>query len=154
MKYQYILTILLLLLFLNTSCNLPFFYSPAFTEPSKIEIIGVWTPDGTTRDKYNLNNSAKLIFNADGSFKTKNMPHWWLGQSIIVLNEGMWNLSKKDCCWLIVLNFPGLAAEVSLLEHKFNAEPKYIIAVTLGDPDSGNSMIFVKQKFASAIIGK
>ncbi len=164
MKYQYICKVLFILLVLNTSsCSLPLdrvfsFYGLAFTEPHKTEIIGIWMPDESTRVKYNLDISTKLIFSADGSFKAENVPHWWKGESIGISNKGIWNLKKSNCCWSIELKFTNLLTNfltgIGLLEHRFNGDPKYLIEITLGDPDSGNSMIFVKQKFASAIISK
>ena len=127
------------------------------TKPNKDEIVGVWVADEATlndmqkRGKYVLSNSPKFIFQDDGNFKMEDMPDWWrdgFGEShrSFETNSGKWKLSKEsDCCWEISLDFPNLGTGVGLREHRFSGQPKYIVTVILGDPDSGNEMIFVKQ---------
>jgi len=133
-------------------------YGLASTEPNKDEITGVWvTDENTLKDiresgKYVVNTYPKFIFQNDGNFRMENMPDWWkdgFGESRggFETNSGKWKLSKRNCCWQIDLHFdsPNLYTNVGLLEHRFDGEPKYLIEVILGDPDSGNEMIFLKQ---------
>ncbi len=131
-------------------------YGLTFTEPNKDEIVGVWVADEATlkdmreRGKYLVNVPPKFIFQADGNFKMENMPDWWkdgFGESRggFETNSGTWKLRKSNCCWGIDLQFPNLYTGVGLLEHRFNGQPKFLVEVVLGDPDSGNEMTFVKQ---------
>jgi len=131
-------------------------YNYTSTQPNQNDIVGVWIADEATlkdmreRGKYAATVPPKLIFQADGNFKMENMPDWWkdgFGESRggLEANSGTWKLSKSNCCWSIYLKFPSLVTGIGLLEHRFNGKPKYLVEVILGDPDSGNEMVFVKQ---------
>ncbi len=103
-----------------------------------------------TRGKYNPNISTKLIFREDNSFEFENMPDWWsrgFGGSLEGFQQvsGKWDLMKVGCCWQINLQMPNLVTSIGILEHRFGGSPKYVIERFLGDPDSGNKLIFIKQ---------
>ncbi len=59
---------------------------------------------------------------------------------------GEWRLSDESGCWRVDLVFPDLFTGCGLVEHKVKSEPRYYLQFVLGDPDSGNEMILVKQK--------
>ena len=146
----------------SSACNVPLgkllsSYGCVSAQPNKNEIVGVWVPNAETvediriRGKYNPTVSTKLILRADGSFEMENMPDWWkngFGESYggFESNSGTWKLSDGGgTCWQIDLRFPNLGRSVGLLEHRFGGKPRYVIEVILGDPDSGEEMIFVRQ---------
>lgn len=146
----------------SAACHVPvgeFFnsYGCVSTEPNKDELVGVWIPDEATledirtRGKYNPTVSTKLMLRADGSFEMENMPDWWkngFGESSggFESNSGAWKLSGAGgACWRIDLKVSNVGTSVGLLEHRFGGQPRYVIAIILGDPDSGEKMIFVKQ---------
>ena len=160
------LTALMVLLVLSglfsAACNIPLgnllsSYGCVSAQPNKEDIVGVWMPneatveDIRTRGRYNPTVTTKLDFRSDGSFGMQNMPDWWkngFGESYgsFESNSGTWKLSNvSGTCWQIDLTFPNLGTGVGLLEHRFSGRPRYVIEVILGDPDSGEEMIFVRR---------
>ena len=134
----------------------PFTYGSAVTEPKKDEIGGVWAADEAAlkrmrqRDKYN-GVSPKFVFAADGSFTTENMPDSWIEpygeeRSDFKTYSGTWKLLKADH-WVIGLSceVPNAFTVIDLLEHRFNGQPRFLFIIYIGDPDSGEALIFVKQ---------
>jgi hypothetical protein len=90
---------------------------------------------------------TRLIFHANGDFELVNMPDWWsdgYGQSHggFRSSAGTWKLARAADYWKIELSLPETIAQLKLLGQK----PPYRMEAVLGDPDTGESMFFVKSE--------
>ncbi len=127
-------------------------------EPNRNEIVGTWIADKAaledmrSRGNYDPSVIPKLIFHEDGKLEALNMPDWWLngfGKS----NEGFesslgtWKFFRyKESCVQVSLNLQIVSTNMDLSKSRFNQEPKYIMTKYIGDPDSADLMVFVKEK--------
>lgn len=127
-------------------------------EPNKSEIVGTYIADETalkrmeSRGYYNPAVIPKLIFHEDGRLDVVNMPDWWSSsfgdsnRSIEPLSSGSWQFfSYQNGCVEVLFNLPQSNPTMDLLKSRFNQNPKYIMTRYIGDPDSGNRIIFVKE---------
>lgn len=171
LSHQQSRLLLVLLLFCVTlvaACNAPVgqlltTYGCA-KDAKPANIIGTWLPDQPTlkeineRGKYNPAVSPKIIFREDGSFELINMPNWiWSRDSRpnggFKSLSGEWLISNPGGCAQIGLRYqdssPSSAGMttggLSLAQRRIDREPIFIIRIFLGDPDSGDEMIFVRE---------
>lgn len=152
---------------LSAACNVPVgelltTYGCA-NEAKRDNIIGTWVPDRATlkeiqeRGKYNSAVSPKIIFRESGSFELNDMPNWvWNHDDKpnggFKSLSGEWSISSPDGCAEIGLRHPDLSTDsgattmsrLTLLQRRIHREPIFIIEIILGDPDSGDEMIFVR----------
>jgi hypothetical protein len=156
-----VITLLALGALFLPACNLPVgeLFSPykcAHAPSTGADIVGTWVPDKATaadmgaRGKYDTSVPTELIFRGDGSFEMVNMPDWmWEpgGQSYAGFRSasGAWRLSGDGGCGAIELRYGGAYSRLDLLRRNLAREPTYLIGITLGDPDSGDKMVFVKK---------
>ena len=147
---------------LLTSCNVPIGrafrrYQPLSEEPDRAEIVGTWVPDPATvedmggRGGYDVTVPTSLILRVDGTFEMVNMPDWWnsgVGRSYkgFSSTSGRWDLRHDRGHWSVGLTYFGGTGSVNLVEHRFRDKPRYYIEFILGDPDSGEAMIFVPKE--------
>lgn len=127
-------------------------------EPNRNEIVGTWIADKATlndikeRGKYTPLVIPKLVFYEDGKLEAVNMPDWWLdgfGKSNQRFESslGSWRFFRyKESCVEVSLDLQIVRTNIDLSKSRFNQEPKYIMTKYIGDPDSGNLMVFVKEK--------
>ena len=121
------------------------------------EIVGTWTPDKATIDDlsarggYDVSLPIQLTLRGDGTFEMANMPDWWdngFGKSYkgFYSASGRWELTNGVGHWAVSLKYSGASRPVSLVEHKFRDKPRYYMEFVLGDPDSGDEMIFARKE--------
>lgn len=133
-------------------------YSGSYTRsrPSETDLVGTWVPDATTLaymrktgryDTSRMHN--RLMLHSDGKFELFDMPDWWedgFGRShgSFDSSSGKWNVGQHpdDKTWEIELITATRNTSMSLRGQK----PPYLIHVTIGDPDQGYAMVFVKSE--------
>lgn len=147
---------------LCASCNVPLGdalrpYKHVSAEPGRAEIVGTWTPDRATVDDmlkrggYDLPSHTELILRDDGTYMMLNMPDWLndgFGESHrgSFSESGRWKLEGAGGHWTIDLISSGAHRAVNLLEHRLRNTPRYYVEFILGDPDSGEQMMFVRKE--------
>lgn len=157
----FVLIVLFIPAFSSCNINLTGVFSPyklVSTRPEDTDIAGIWIADESTlndmrtRGKYRETVVPKLIFHADGKFQMENMPDWWrdgFGRSTggFQTGEGTWKLEQNRCCWTIglLLKSHNVSTDFGLREHRSGGDPKFIIERMIGDPDSDDTMTFVRQ---------
>ena len=133
-------------------------YSSSYTRnrPNEADLIGKWVPDEATlknmRDKgrYNTNKTrTSLTLYSDGSFEMVDMPDWWRDpfgkpHGVLQSDSGYWKLKEHSpgSWWEIDFDFPKWGGTTTALRRE---TPPFIIHFTLGDADSGDAMVFVRQ---------
>jgi hypothetical protein len=152
--------IILLVLFL-TSCNVPVdeyvgSYRLVTNKPDRLDLIGKWIIDQATvkdmrvRGKYEVSRPTEIVLRADDSFEMINMPDWYQhgsGESHggLLNFTGRWSLNGDNGFWRVYLNVPTqFAPYFDLREPRYKSQPRYLLEIVLGDPDSGERMTFVK----------
>jgi len=126
------------------------------TKPDRSDLVGTWIPTANTikdmkeRGGYAISNH-ELTLQVDGSFTMTNMPDWWtdgFGESKtnFVSGSGTWELDEEKIVrnwkvWRIFLKSPEFGTSIHVRKQK----PPYLIHITLGDPDSGLSMLFERR---------
>ena len=129
-----------------------FLSPPPTNKPDVNDLSGVWIPDKATledmaeRGGYDTTRQTKLILHADGKLELVNMPDWLEksdGESRHGLHSytGSWEVTKSEKDWLLAISYSKKGTFFSIYGNK----PPYKTGTYLGDPDSGNMMIFVKQ---------
>ena len=127
------------------------------TKPEKSNLVGTWVPTSATlkdmqnRGKYSI-SKHELILRSDGSFSLINMPDWWtdgfgVSKKGFESGSGTWDVIQEDQgilgkTWEVKLDFPTYWTSLNLLHQS----PPYLIHIYIGDPDSGNAMIFEREK--------
>lgn len=129
-------------------------------KPDKSDIVGDWIPDEATlrdmreRGGYRNVGLTKLTFREDGTFDLMNMPDWWRNgfgepHGGFENASGTWELVNYGGHWEIGLYLPYLYTNVGLIKGRSGQSKVYGIEVILGDPDSRNEMIFVRNSYLS-----
>ena len=125
------------------------------TRPKEADLIGTYVPDKSTikdmhdRGAYSTAKArTSLTLRADGTFEMIDMPDWWrepFGTSHGRLESdfGTWRVAEHTPggWWELAVDFPKWGGTVIPLSGK---NPPYVILFVLGDPDSSNSMSFVR----------
>ena len=124
------------------------------SKPDEEDLIGTWTATkGTIRDIKDRGgysqSDPKLILSADGTCTVTDMPDWWRGgfgesHKQFESGSGKWNIEKDENVWkiyVLALKLPAGHQAVHLARQK----PPYQLHITLGDPDSGNYMLFERE---------
>ena len=138
----------------------PYLSSYTAAKPNESDLVGTWVPDNDSmkdireRGGYDIDNAnTKLILRPDGGLEMLNMPDWWqdpFGRShgTFRSDSGTWMLREHSpgTWWEIELTFPKAWTTTPIRREK----PPYLIHFTLGDPDAGHAMTFVRQKSVSA----
>jgi hypothetical protein len=167
-RSRLLIKVLLFCLTLSTACNVPVgdlatTYGCA-KDAKRHNIVGTWAPDQETlkeiqeRGKYSSAVSPKIIFREGGAFELNDMPNWvWDGDDKpnggFKSLSGEWSISSPDGCAEIGLRHTDLSTasgtttvgRLTLLQRRIHREPIFIIEILLGDPDSGDKMIFVRK---------
>lgn len=148
-----IVTITILIALLLTGCFRSVEFSPQpKNKPNVNDLSGVWVPDKATlrdmaeRGEYDTALQTKVILHANGNLELVNMPDWWesmSGESGRELHSytGSWEITKSGEYWKLAIYSSVMNTSFMILGN----EPPYKTGTYLGDPDSGNIMIFVKQ---------
>ncbi len=127
------------------------------TKPADGELVGTWTLTPATTDKmrseggYEISTHSLTLRN-DGSFEIVNMPDWWFnfGHSNkgFYSGSGTWRVVKNSQgYWTIEVRFTSLPGYTSGLVTSFyigQDKSGYYIYDFIGDPDSGDVMMFEK----------
>lgn len=152
---SYLLSFTLLGILL-VACGDPYSSSYTTTRPNEGDLIGTWVPDKDAvkdmrdRGRYDIERaSTKLILRSDGSFEMVDIPDWWrepFGRSHgrLQSDRGTWRLKEHSPggWWELGLDLPSWGGTaVALRRDKL----PYLIHFTLGDPDNGDAMTFVRQ---------
>jgi hypothetical protein len=152
--------IILLVLFL-VSCNVPVDeyvgrYRLVTNKPDRLDLIGTWIIDQATvkdmrmRGKYEVSRPTEIVLRADDTFEMINLPDWYQdvsGKSHggLVSLSGKWRLNGDNGFWRVGLDVPTqFAPYFDLREPRYKSQPRYLLEIVLGDPDSGERMTFLK----------
>jgi len=124
------------------------------TKPNEADLVGTWTATKeTVRDIKDRGGYAKsdpkLILAADGTCAVTDMPDWWRGgfgesHREFESGQGKWQIEEDDNVvkiYVLGLELPTGHQTVHLARQK----PSFQIHITLGDPDSGNYMLFERE---------
>ena len=135
------------------------------TEPKEEKLVGKYVPTTKTisliKDvgKYESEDVAIALF-PDGTFEVNNMPDWWIpndagyGKSNggVDSGTGKWKISKENLSglWQITLDFQSgvfnsrkdINNDLTLTLDLGGQQSPYSIWIYVGDPDSGNVMVF------------
>lgn len=134
-------------------------YYPSYTkrEPNPKDIVGTYVPDertaGVIRSRKGLELlSTQIVIRADGTYSIDNVPEWNNAMSAssvgpLVTRSGTWHLEQpQKAFWVVSILYRNGSTDtydgINLREQK----PPYLLHFTLGDPDSGESMVFTKQQ--------
>ena len=103
------------------------------------------------RGGYDVSKLTRITLSDDGSFEIVNMPDWWnngFGDSQRGFSSfsGRWALSNNAGYWRIGLSFFNTRRFINLVGHKLGGSPPYYLEVLVGDPDSGDKMVFVRRE--------
>ena len=160
-RSRLLITVFLFSVTLSAACNVPLgelltTYGCA-KEAKRDDIFGGWVPDRATlkeiheRGKYSSAISPKIVFREDGGFELSDMPNWVWNRydkpnpdGGLTSLTGKWSLSSPDGCAQVNLSYTGTTGSLPLLQRRIRQEPIFIIEFILGDPDSGDKMIFVR----------
>lgn len=124
------------------------------SRPRQADLVGTWTPTAKTRrdmkgrGRYSKTD-AKLILAADGTCSVVDMPDWWRGgfgesHRLYESGQGKWRIEEeKDVGTIYVLGLELPEGHQSV--HLSRQKPPYQLHLTLGDPDSGNYMLFERE---------
>lgn len=123
-------------------------------EPNKADLVGTWEPDESTvremkdRGGYDTTLPTRLVLRSDGHFDLINMPDWWGGsfaesRRVLESDTGEWTVSQfaGSSVWSLMLSSSKGLRPVNLMGQK----PPYNLHFVLGDPDSNESMTFIKK---------
>jgi len=150
----------LCLLFTCGCCFDPFSCDYTKKKPASLSIIGTWVLDAeskrlmTTDGKYPQASSPRLILSTDGSFEITDVPDWCfegLGKSsgTLVSATGTWSIEKHQEWWAVAFSTKTVKSQntsVGGFEGMLRGEAEpYKINLTVGDPDEGRAMVFVRE---------
>ena len=134
-------------------------YYPSYTkrEPDPKDVVGTYVPDertaGIVRSRKGLELlSTQIIIRPDGTYSIDNVPEWNNAMSAssvgpLVTRSGTWRLEQRqNAFWVVSILYRNGPTDtygaINLREQK----PPYLLHFTLGDPDSGESLVFTKQQ--------
>ena len=132
-------------------------YRLVATKPDKKDLIGTWVIDGPTieymriRGGYDVSQPTGLVLRDDDSFAMTNMPDWYrngFGESghCLLSLTGQWSLDNANGgYWSVGLKAPEFAPRMDIREPRYASQPRYILEIVIGDPDSGDVMRFTKR---------
>jgi len=143
------------ILFFSACTGDPYLSSYTSSKPNEGDMIGTWTPNSATlkdmsqRGGYDTSKSIpKLIVRADGRIDLLDMPDWWLdpfGRSSHTIRSdfGTWKLKQHGdkAWWELSLDLRDQGGRIVQLRGE---RPPYSIHFTLGDPDEGDAMVFLR----------
>jgi hypothetical protein len=152
--------VILFALFL-TSCNVPVDefvgrYRLVTRKPDRKDLIGTWvidqatTEDMRTRGRYDVSRPTRITLHDDDSFEMTDMPDWYQDVSgkphggLVNLN-GKWSLNGDNGFWKVWLASPTQFVQLYLREPRYASQPRYLFEIILGDPDSGEGMMFTRK---------
>ena len=131
-------------------------------KPKTEDLVGTWTPTNETvrdmsrRGKYTISHH-ELTLSSDGTFSMRNMPDWWsdgFGKSHqrFESGSGTWEIQRDlgplTTIYVVKLQFPEIWKTVNLSGQK----PPYQLHITLGDPDSGEYMLFERTALHAGVL--
>lgn len=121
-------------------------------EPQIADLSGLYVPTPETlkdieqRGHYEKRDIS-ILFSPDGSITLTNIPDWWLDgfgkpAGKFINETGHWKPRKQQGFWVVAVDCRIVSTEIFLSGKK----SPYYLQLILGDPDSGKTMVFVKQK--------
>ncbi len=149
--------------FMLTGCQYdPYTASYTKTKPNRKDLVGTYVPDADTmtlisKEGHYSQVASSISLLEDGTIIIENIPDWWRifegPQGGFDSGRGTWKIEKHQEWWALGAAFtnteqfaslknklPGLGTEMMLIGEK----PPYKIHLTVGDPDAGVGMQFVK----------
>ena len=95
--------------------------------------------------------SPRIVFQGDGSFKAANYPGEALGGfgtlGSFYGGEGTWSVGSHQGFWVIHIHWQRLGdkkLDYGEMLHIINNQQPYVLHHIIGDPDSGESLVFEK----------
>lgn len=152
-----------LVLLVTISCNIPLDeavgpYRFVENRPDRADLVGTWTIDAATiafmksEGGYDVSQPTSLILKDDGTFVLTRLPDWiengrYRSRGLLSDRGGHWNLFERNGSWTISLNDSTnpQTPTLWLREPRYHSTPKYKLLVIIGDPDSRESLIFLRQ---------
>jgi hypothetical protein len=126
------------------------------TKPDKKDLVGTWIIDAPTikymrtHGGYDVSQPTSLVLRDDDSFAMTNMPDWYKagsGESNQVLGNlaGSWDFDdSRGGFWAVALRASEFAPYIEIREPRYASQPRYVLQIVIGDPDSRNFMRFTK----------
>tara|TARA_B100000745_G_C20015866_1_gene345278 strand:- start:219 stop:743 length:525 start_codon:yes stop_codon:yes gene_type:complete len=160
-KYFVIIGIITLLIGCNfADSNNQIDFNRVIDEPKKESLIGLWEVDSFSynfiSNHYKLDSKkVELKLVEDGTFIIKNYPDFEIGGFGKPINNelntvsGKWNLKKIKDNWNLEMIFDKSQIYrngISTLFELYLKSNKLIIWNSIGDPDQGNRLMFVKKE--------
>jgi hypothetical protein len=140
------------------ACVLPNLDAEVFAreEPDPQDLVGVYAPTETTRrfimeDGGYPRCAPRLTLAADGIFTMTAMPDWWLDPAgvpggVFYDGAGTWLVVSHQDWWDLELDFDGADLPVGATSMPLVGQaPPYRIWFYVGDPDSGDVMVFERE---------
>jgi hypothetical protein len=125
----------------------------ARNKPKPTDLVGRYIPTENTlhfvRDEggYEVVDTS-ITLSIDGSFEMVNMPDWWMEpfgkpSGEFDSGKGEWSIERQQEWWELELNFNSEDPPTGLTFIPLVGEaPPYKLWFYVGDPDSGDVMIF------------
>jgi len=125
----------------------------AKNRPEQTDLVGKYIPTTDTLQFIRSEGGYEVIdisitLLQDGSFEMINMPDWWcepFGESNggFDSGRGKWQVAKRQEWWVIELDFSSENPPTGFTSVPLVGEiPPYRLWFYVGDPDSGDVMIF------------
>lgn len=143
---------ILMLSFLSGCGGDPYAGYYAKTKPNQQWFVGEWTlqpgSPGTSQSR-----PTKLTLQADGSFRAVNYPAPALGSlgagAAFVDGEGTWGVGPHQYFWVIGVRWVKVGTnqvDYGDMLPILNDKPPHVLHHIIGDPDSGEALVFEKAK--------
>jgi hypothetical protein len=138
-------------------------YTSVYTgkQPKPEDLVGMYVPDEATAHFIAAHYSASevsIVLSADGTINLHNIPDCWetpFGETEGGFDSGTgrWTIQKHQEWWVLGVNIwtDGFSsrghAHINLTTEIFlvGEKPPYIIHLTIGDPDAGNALQFIRK---------
>jgi hypothetical protein len=155
-------TLIILFALFLTSCNAPVGefvgrYRLVTRKPDRKDLIGTWVIDQATiefmraRGQYDVSRPTRITLHDDDSFEMTDMPDLYRAGSAespggLVNFAGKWGLEDTNGYWSVELTaLTQVAPRLYLREPRYASQPRYLFEIILGDPDSGEGMMFTRK---------
>ncbi len=143
-------TAVLMMTFLFGCGGDPYAGKFAKAQPTAQSFVGDWTLKAGSRGS-NPSKPTKLTLRADGSFTAVNYPGAAVGSfgtaGSFLDGDGTWSVQQHQTFWVIGINWQKLGGnqlDYGEMLHILNDAPPHVLRHIIGDPDSGEALVFEK----------
>lgn len=122
----------------------------ATTKPTPQSLVGDWKPKAGSFAS-NATKPTKLTLRADGSFTAVNYPGATVGSfgtaGSFLDGDGTWSVQQHQSFWVVGITWQRLGGkqlDYGQMLHIQNDAPPHVLRHIIGDPDSGEALVFEK----------